>query len=145
MYASEMNCVLDIVSVSVQYLHKNKFRGSWVLVHIASIWTRCTTWSSYPFYLISLWITRCKDTSYRQGLHHRTTFNCFCPVWTIHTSFGSLVNVLLMRTKTWVWFLIKDNSVNRLNTRVRLWSHHLSFHLWYSTVRNRSFRTEKTQ
>ena len=39
----------------------------------------------------------------------------------------------------------KDNAVNRLNIRVRLCSHHLSFHLKNSTVQNRSFRTEKTQ
>ena len=58
MYASEMNCALDIVWVSVHCLHKNKFRGSWVLVHIASIWTRCTSWSSYPFLCNILGLTQ---------------------------------------------------------------------------------------
>ena len=54
-------------------------------------------------------------------------------------------NFMSKNTTVWIWSLGKDNTVNRLNIMVRLCSHYLSFHLRYSTVRNRTFRTEKTK
>ena len=40
------------------------------------------------------------------------------------------------------WMKTKDNSVNRLNIRVRLCSHHLSFHLTFHSTQNRSFQVK---
>ena len=70
-YWGEMNCVLDIFWVTVQCLHKKKFRGSWVLVHTASIWTRCTTGSSYPFFFNIL------------------GYEVIAPLWSIFSTFSS--------------------------------------------------------